>query len=313
MSHEHKLPNIEHLKARAGMLKKSREYFDEKNVLEVDCSILNSTANIDDFIDPIEVQYAADQQGYLHTSPELLMKKLLAQKIGDIFYLGHVFRDHEKGANHHVEFTMVEWYREGIQYKNFIQEVIEYISLFISFKEVKTFSYHELLFQETGIDCFEVSLESLQKYILQNLPYEGNIEKESHSDLIIYIFSEKVETILSQYELVVLKDYPHDQAALAKVVEVDGKKVSKRFEIYYRGVELANGYDELVGDHELDRRYRELNEKRVSLSKKPLPIDRDFILANAKLPECCGVAVGFDRLMMLHLDESSIHSSMVLS
>ena len=312
MSLELKHSSLELLKDRALMLKTARSFFEERGVMELDCSILNSTSNIDDCIDPIEVKYCDTKTGYLHTSPELFMKKLLAKGIGDSYFLGHVFRDHEKGEHHHVEFTMVEWYRENLDYPGLIKETIDFVKLFVDVHHIQTFTYREALLRYTGLDYVKASKEVLKAYIEQNLNFESDLSNESHSDLLILIFTEKVEPHFEDFELVVLKDYPKEQSALAKVQTVDGVDVAKRFEIYFKGVELANGYDELVGDQELLERYTHLNEKRASINKKKLPIDEQFIAANASLPECTGVAVGFDRLMMLRHNHQSIHPTMAL-
>ncbi len=294
------------------MLKKTRSFFEDRKVLELDCPILNATANIDDSIDPIRVEFCDSKIGYLHTSPELFMKKLLAKGIGDSYFLGHVFRDHEKGQQHHTEFTMVEWYREKLDYSALINETIDFVKLFVDVNEVQTFSYRQVLLEKTGIDYVHATLQDLKDYIIKNLNFEADLSKESHTDLLILIFTEKVEPHFEEHEIVVLKDYPKEQSALAKVQVVDGIEVAKRFELYYRGVELANGYDELVGDQELYERYVVSNQKRELLNKEILPIDEQFIAANAELPQCTGVAVGFDRLMMLRHNNTSIHSTMAL-
>lgn len=300
------------LQDRAYMLQQARAFFYVRGVLELDCPILNATCNIDDFIDPFKVNYCNDKTGYLHTSPELFMKKLLAEGVKDMFFLGHVFRDHEKGSHHHVEFTMVEWYRLNLDYQEFIKEVIDFIRLFFDVGQITTLSYHEALLKWTGIDYLKVSKEALLDYIQKNLSIGGNLKDESFSDLLTLIFTEKVEPHFEELGFVVLKSYPKEQAALAKVETVDGMEVAKRFELYYKGVELANGYDELVGSSELENRFIHLNKKRALRNKEELPIDLDFIQANEKLPDCRGVAVGFDRLMMLRHQGKSIHSSMAL-
>ncbi|MCH9632947.1 MAG: Elongation factor P--(R)-beta-lysine ligase [Chlamydiae bacterium] len=294
------------------MLKKVRSFFEEREVLELDCPILNSTANIDDSIDPIKVKFCESKIGYLHTSPELFMKKLLARGIGDSYFLGHVFRDHEKGEHHHTEFTMVEWYRQKLDYPALINETIDFVKLFVDVNQIQTFSYREILLEKTGIDYVDASLQELKDYVQENLNFKVDLSKESYTDLLIIIFTEKVEPCFEKYELVVLKDYPKDQSALAKLQIIEGVEVAKRFELYYRGIELANGYDELVGDQELYERYIASNKKRELLNKEVLPIDEQFIAANAELPQCTGVAVGFDRLMMLRHNNSSIHSTMAL-
>ncbi len=299
------------LKDRANMLKAARSFFEKREVFELDCPILTQACNIDDFIDPIEVHFCHNKRGFLHTSPELFMKKMLAKGIGDIYFLGHVFRDYEKGNQHSIEFTMVEWYRE-IGYQDLIDDTIDFVKLFIEVNNIETFTYRDALLKYTGIDYISITYNELKTYAEQNLNFDKELSKETFSDLLILVFTEKVEPHFEEFELVVLKDYPKEQSALAKLEVVNGIEVAKRFELYYKGVELANGYDELVGDQELLERYVRLNKKRVSLNKSELPIDEQFIAANAVLPDCCGVAVGFDRLMMLRHNNESIHPTMAL-
>ncbi len=281
------------------MLKKSRLFFEERGVLEVDAPTLNSFCNIDDFIDPIPVTYCTNQLAFLHTSPELYLKKLLALKSGDVYFLGHVFRDHEKGSRHHVEFTMVEWYREKLNYQELIDETIEFVKLFKPIAQIEKWSYCDLFFKYTGIDYPTAKSKELISFIEKHLELQCDLEKESYSDLLNIIFSQLIEPKLDGDVLTVVTHFPKEQAALSKLAVVDDLQVALRFELYHQGLELANGYDELSGDHELKQRYEKLNEKRKMLGKAALPIDHDFIKANEKLPQCTGVAVGFDRLMML--------------
>lgn len=312
MSLELKSNHLELLKDRAFMLAKARRFFAMRDVLELDCPILSPASNIDDSIDPITVQYCQTKVGFLHTSPEIFMKKMLARGMGDCYFLGHVFRDHEKGNNHNIEFTMVEWYRLGLDYWGLINETIDFVKLFFDVPEVQMISYYDALLKYTGIDYTKASYQDLQSFIEKNMSIKLDFSKETFSDLLILIFTEKVEPYFKELEFVALIDYPKDQAALAKIRMVQGREVASRFELYYRGIELANGYDELKGDHELYDRYVKLNQKRKALNKKELPIDEQFIAANNHLPQCTGVAVGFDRLMMLRHENGSIHEAMAL-
>jgi elongation factor P--(R)-beta-lysine ligase len=305
-------PAIALLKDRAVMLKKARLFFEERGVLELDCPILNGSCNIDDFIDPIAVSYCENKKGFLHTSPELFMKKLLADGIEDIFFLGHVFRDHEKGGFHHVEFTMVEWYRLHLDFQGLIDETVDFVKLFFDVDSVTVLTYHQALLKYTSIDYTKMTKEELLQFIQNNLSIQGDLSDQTFSDLLTIIFTEKVEPHFNDLGLVVLKGYPKEQSALSKIEVIDGLEVAKRFELYYKGVELANGYDELIGGAELEKRFTSLNEKRAQRGKIKLPIDAHFIDANARLPQCTGVAVGFDRLMMLRHHNQSIHPTMAL-
>jgi lysyl-tRNA synthetase class 2 len=301
------------LRVRAEMLARTRKFFEERDVLEVDCPILNSATNIDDHIDPIEATFLRDHKGYLHTSPELFLKKLLAlEGCDDLFFLGHVFRDHEKGAFHHVEFTMVEWYRKQLSYEELIEETLEFIRLFFIPRKINRISYREAFLLGTNLDYTVADQAKLMEYIHKEIDPSLNWEKDSLEDLQTFLFSEKVEPFFDPDDLTLVYDFPKNQAALSKVKKIEGIEVAKRFEVYGGGVELANGYDELRGSEELLSRYQQLNKKRISLGKKALRIDLEFIQANECLPDCRGVAVGFDRLMMLKSNNHEIRSSMAL-
>lgn len=304
---------LQALKVRAQMLALVRKFFEDRGVLEVDCPILNSATNIDDHIDPIEAIFLQDQKGYLHTSPELFLKKLLAlEGCGDLFFLGHVFRDHERGAFHHVEFTMVEWYRKQLSYEELIEETLDFIQLFFTPRNINKISYREAFLLGTNIDYTVADGAQLREYTHKEIDPSLKWEKESLEDLQTFIFCQKVEPFFHREDLTLIYDFPKNQAALSKVKRVEGIEVAKRFEVYGGGVELANGYDELKGSEELLFRYQRLNDKRISFGKKALAIDFEFIAANEHLPDCRGVAVGFDRLMMLKSNRREIRSSMAL-
>lgn len=294
---------------RAHMLRRARDFFDQRGVLEIDAPILSKATNIDDYIDPIQVQFLDHRIGYLHTSPELFLKKLLSQSSHDWYFLGHVFRDHENGDLHDIEFTMLEWYRQNKSFDQLIDETVEFIQQFIPKTSCSIFSYLNLFEQVTGLNANQATKEQLTDYALNTLKSELNFESDSRSDLVQYIFTEAVEPTFETKGLVVVQDYPYEQAALAKVAEQDHEKIAKRFEVYYNGIELANGYDELQGEKELRDRYEQLNNKRAKRGKNTLPLDENFLRANAFLPNCCGVALGFDRLMMIYTKQNSIHLS----
>jgi len=277
----------QNLKIRAEKLAASRAFFAKKGVLEVDCPILHRGTIVDAYIDPI-VASVCGKPCYLHTSPESSMKRLLAQGSGDIYQIARVFRDHEKGRWHHVEFTMVEWYRMGFSLQEMIEETLAYLSLFIPLSKERVYSYEELFHRYAHCDFDALS--------------------ESEGDRI---FAEQIQPNLKQ--LTVVTPYPASKSALAKVRSGQ----AQRFEIFYQGIELANGYEELTDCVEQRRRFESENEKREKLGKKSLPLDEHFLAMKA-LPECCGVSVGFDRGLLLckkadHLKDVIIHPESVLA
>ncbi len=281
------------------MLAKCRRFFAERGILEVDCPMLSKEASVDAHIDLITATYDKRHTYYLHSSPEYGMKRLLSEGIGDIYQLSHVFRDAELGPKHNPEFMMAEWYRVGFSYQQMVDETCEFIRLFLGNLDQEQMTYRQAM-----VDYIDASDEDLRK--LAGLP-RGIYTRD---ELLNIILGLKVEPRLGKDKLTVITDYPKTQAALAKI-END---CAKRFEVYYQGMELANGYDELCDADVQKQRFIEANKIRKEMGKEPLPIDHHFLKALKKgLPPCSGVAVGFDRLMMLRHGETTISDVMPLS
>jgi elongation factor P--(R)-beta-lysine ligase len=291
------------------MLSGARLFFHDRGLIEVDCPILSSSASVDAHIDLISTRAVAAQRRYLHSSPEYGMKRLLVEGIGDCYQLSHVFREGEYGTKHNPEFMMAEWYRVGFTFEQMIEETIEFIRLFVGSLPYEIISYRELLFKYAGFDYLNFSNEQLLEYLKdKNISiYEGALQ-EGRDALLNLILGNLIEPHLGKDKLCVLAYYPSSQAALAKTVKTkDAEEVAERFEVYLKGVELANGYHELADAAEQHERFKEANLARQSLGKETLPIDKNFLDALKKgLPATCGVAVGFDRLMMLRHNASSI-------
>ncbi len=299
---------IEVLKDRAACLAKARAFFADRGVIEVDTPILSHTAPVDEHIDVLRVLLPKEKLAYLHTSPEYAMKRLLVEGIGDIYQLGHVFREGEVGARHNPEFTMAEWYRVGMEYAPFIEETLDFVRCFVGNLPSESISYRESLLHYAGIDYLNASktdlLECVKRHNIALNEDAGEWEREI---LLHLLLSFVVEPHLGQDKLTVLCDYPASEAALARTQRKGDELVAERFEIYYQGVELANGYHELSDPIELRRRFEEANQTRLAAGKNTLPIDENFLTALEKgLPECCGVAVGFDRLMLLRHQAKSL-------
>lgn len=233
------------------------------------------------------------------------MKRLLAQGMGDIYQLGHVFRAFEYGRRHNPEFTMAEWYRVGITFDEMMKETCEFISIFVGDLPVVVKSYQEVFLEYTGLDPLQVSVESLLLWIAKQghtPPY--NPETDSKDDLLSYILASFVEPHLGRGVITCVPYFPKSQAALAKIKD---DNVAERFEVFHEGIELANGYHELQDAKEQRKRFIESNALRVKMGKKELPIDERFLQAlETGFADCCGVAVGFDRLVMLHLKTDTL-------
>lgn len=274
---------LEILRDRAEMLARCRAFFAERGVLEVDTPILSRAGAIDLHIDLIK-SICCKEEAYLHSSPEYGMKRLLAEGMGDIYQLSHVFRDHEWGCSHTSEFMMAEWYRIGISFQKMLEETIFFIRLFLEEipEQYAFFTYKEAFLRFAG-------------------SYPNSPEERDS----IYAF--EVEPRFPTGMLTVVTDFPPEQAALAQIGE---NGLAERFEIYFQGKELSNGYHELTDPEEQLTRLVETNRERVKIGKNPITLDHDFIGALKKgLPDCCGVAVGFDRLMMLRHDLEEIRDA----
>ena len=294
---------IEALKERAYMLKKARSFFDQKNILEVDCPILTQGASVDLHIELFSLTDQNGQKRFLHSSPEYGMKRLLAEGIGDIFQLSHVFRREEEGAKHQPEFTLAEWYRLGYTLESMMEETVEFIRLFLGPLPYQIISYREAFLRYSGIDYVKASEQELFNYIQKNnLACYPSIKEEGKDALLNLILGSVIEPLLGKESLDVICDYPASQAALAKKKWQLDEEVAQRFEVYFQGVELANGYYELLDSQEQRNRFDQTNILRRHFHKEALTIDEKFLAALEKgIPDCCGVAVGFDRLLMLRL------------
>lgn len=289
------------LKDRALMLQKARAFFHDRNVMEVDCPALSHAAPIDLHIDVMKVGLKDNQTGYLHTSPEYGMKRLLSADIGDIYQISHVFRDGEIGPLHNPEFTMAEWYRIGFSFEQMIEETLDFIRLFLGDLTAHSMTYRQTLKHFLGIDYLTSTSSQLFEYAKDHLDLPIDAATWDKDTLLQLLVSFLIEPQLGRDHLFVLSHFPASQAALSKTFALpDGEPVACRFEIYYQGIELANGYHELTDPLEQRKRLEHSNRARFEAGKDILKIDEQFLSALSRgLPDCCGVAVGFDRLMQL--------------
>lgn len=297
------------LHARAALNQNIRDFFIETNVLEVELPILNSAPVTDMNIEPIVVPASdAMPRLYLHTSPEYSMKRLLCAGSGDIYALGKVFRAGEAGRCHNPEFTMLEWYRVGMDHQELMHEVADLLEELFSDSEVEledppTFlTYQQAVIQYAGLDPFAASDKEIAMLGISLAGSDLELSRDGWLDMIM---SHKVEKALPQNQLVFIYNYPASQAALAKLNKDDlGLVVAERFEVYLNGLELANGYHELTDSVEQRQRF----EKELTGTDRP--IDEKLLTAmeqeTAGLPDCAGVAMGLDRILMLQLGAKNI-------
>jgi elongation factor P--(R)-beta-lysine ligase len=287
------------IEKRSLALKKVRRFFEEKDLCEVDPFHLVPYSSLDTHI----ALFHVENGGYLHSSPELMMKKLLGKYKKDIYFLGHVFRKEEQGSKHLCEFTMIEWYRIDFTLNQMIQESVELLGLFFPNIPAQKMRYCDAFMKYTGINPMTASAEELQNYLRTKNTFCHAEAKEDLLDLILSLF---VEPHLGNDSLTVITHYPADQAALSNVFEEDGLLYASRFEIYFKGTELANGYHELRDPMLLKKRFLESNRIREKNNQELLAITDDLIQGLTHFPDASGVSIGFDRVLMLYLNLSDI-------
>lgn len=303
-------------KERASYIRKIREFFYKKAVIEVETPILSNGTVTDIHLDAFSTNYqyfsdsTIDQSSllYLQTSPEFAMKRLLTAGYGSIFQIGKAFRKEAFGRFHNPEFTMLEWYRIGFNQDKLIAEVSELLITLLSCGTPEVISYRVVFLKIAKIDPLEINLADLKAFLIQHGYDDSWIRDETEKDTLLqYIFSNFVESKIGKHVPCFIYDFPASQAALAKISKED-ERVAHRFECYYKGIELANGYDELLDFKEQLIRFNRDNETRERLGKAIMPIDKNFIDAiKHGLPSCAGVALGVDRLLMIAMEKNNIN------
>lgn len=290
------------------MLRAAREYFVATRALEVETPALSAAAVSDVHLASVTAR-ACNQARFLHTSPEYAMKRLLAAGCGDIWQICKVYRDDESGRWHNPEFTLIEWYRVGIDHQSLMSDVERLIGAMLppakQFDQAERLSYREAVQLHAGVDAFAdptaVLVARLESAGIE-VPRSMGDERDACLDLIM---STLVGPALGRERLTFIYDYPASQAALAKV----RGPVASRFEAYLDGIELANGFHELADANEQRARFEQDQGERAKRGMPVNPVDERFLAAlEHGLPECSGVALGFDRLVMCatdarHLDE----------
>jgi len=297
------------LQQRASLLGNIHAFFAQRAVLEVTTPLISPTANPDPAIEPI----MADG-GYLRTSAEFAMKRLLADGSGDIYELGPVFRAGERGRTHAPEFTMLEWYRCNWSYQQLITEVTGLLhhvapDFFAGWPQ-RVLTYAELFEQYAGIDPHAASESELASCYPGEDVQAAQMTRNDWLDLLL---TTVIQPALPAGAFTYVHEYPADQAALAKVRQ-GSPPVAERFELYLGQLELANGYQELTDAREQLYRFNSQNEQRRQRGLTVLPIDEEFLAAlEHGLPECTGVALGVDRLLMSILEVGDINEVLSIS
>jgi elongation factor P--(R)-beta-lysine ligase len=290
------------LEQRATLLARARNFFNDGGVLEVDTPVVVNAPVTDFHIHSARVDLGpeAKHSYFLHTSPEYAMKRLLAAGSGDIYQICHVVRGFERGRLHNAEFTLIEWYRIGFTLDDLMSEVDALVRALIG--DVGTghgserITYQHAFQRELQIDPFDASVEELQKAAKA---HGFNAPDAQRDELLEFLMGAVIGPRLGKNSLTFVHAYPATQAALARLDPHD-PRAALRFELYCEGVELANGFHELASANEQRARF---NADLAERKRSGLPTDGpdEFLLAALEhgLPECSGVAVGFDRVVML--------------
>ena len=303
---------------RSQIISKIRNFFNDRNVIEVETPLLCSGTITDIHIDVFSTEYDSlstiPSKKFLQTSPEFAMKRLLASGYGDIYQICKAFRNEGAGSHHNPEFTILEWYRLGFDHFKLIDEVEALLQTILDAPEGVRISYQKVFKQYTGIDPLATNTQQLKKIVHEAGLMSGWLESEEDLDTLLqFVFSEVVEKNFDFEVPYFVYDFPVTQASLAKVSNEDSR-VAHRFECYYRGLELANGFYELTDDVEQLNRFKLENLQRIEAGFEGRPIDLKLIDAlKSGLPQCSGVAVGIDRIIMLALNRNKIEDVITFS
>ena len=300
--------SVKTLRKRAVMMARIRQFFTERGYLEVETPSMAAFGVTDVYLESISVQ-CLGQQYFLQTSPEYHMKRLLAAGSGPIFQLARAFRDDEAGRWHNPEFTMLEWYRPGINHLDMLKEMDDFFKFILKSKPLVIKTYQALFEVICGFNPFDVTLNQLKK-ALHDFKLD-NILDVDETDIDQYLFllmSHIIEPALAAYDApVAVIDFPASQAALACIRE--GR--AERFEVYYQGIELANGFHELTDVKQQAARFEADNKKREARGLEPRAVDTRFLAAMAHgLPASTGVALGVDRMFALASEHKNIQESL---
>ena len=293
---------------RAAMLDRARAFFSSRGVLEVDTSALSRHTTSDPNIESFSIAGPAERALYLQTSPESFMKRLLADGYPDIYSICRVFRGGESGRLHQPEFTMAEWYRHGFGLSEMIGETVDFIAAVLQrpgLVDAEVFEYEDAFRRFAGVEPFSAPIDELADAAEADQDLRSGLgdNRDAWLDLLL---STRVAGTFADDELTVLRHFPASQAALARGCPADAR-VADRFEVFFGATELANGFVELRSPDEQRRRMIADLERRRESGRRPVPLDEHLLAAlESGLPECAGVAVGFERLLMLACGASDI-------
>jgi len=298
-----KQPSPNALRLRADLYRLIRAFFFERRVLEVETPILSAAGNTEPNIDSFTTSFhghvdAGARERWLRTSPEYPLKRLLAAGVGDCYELGRVFRNGEAGGRHNPEFTMLEWYRVGQDHRQLAAEVVDLVQAAVALvgrqAAVQVCSYRQLFGDMLGLDPLTAPIEALQQPLAASRLDPEGLTRDDWLDLLI---THRMQPAFPRDRITVIHDYPASQCALARIRRED-PPVAERFELYLGPYELANGYHELNDAAEQRARFERDNAVRRGRGLREVPIDEPLLAVLDAMPDCAGVALGIERLLM---------------
>ena len=303
--------DIETLRERAAIIRRIREFFYARDVMEVETPSLSAASVTDVHLVTFSTEFVGPGHAgglplYLQTSPEFAMKRLLAAGSGAIFQLCKAFRNEEAGSHHNPEFTMLEWYRPGFDEFALMDEMDELMQLVLGVESAERLTYQQAFMNALGVDPLTADISTLQQLATEQ-GFADIAANETHRDTLLQLlFCMKVEPTIGQEKPCFVYHFPASQAALAQICQHD-ERVAGRFELYYKNMELANGFNELTNAKEQAKRFNEDNTYRAANGLKQVPMDTRLIAAlEHGLEQCAGVALGIDRLVMLATNKQKI-------
>ena len=308
------------LQQRSKIYRTIRRFFDDRGVAEVTTPVLGASGVSDLHIQSLSL-VDDGQSWFLQSSPEYSMKRLLASGSGSIYQICPAFRAGELGSKHNTEFSMLEWYRVGYSLEELVAEVATLLQQALDVNQVQTSefrftTYRELFTSRFDVNPHDAGIETLRGLIFaENLTADhiDNIDDDAtRNECLDLLFASCIEPGLDEPTFVL--EFPAGQAALAKIAANDQYDVvARRFELYWQGMELANGYDELTDPAELQQRFEKNNTQRVARGLIEMAPDKKLLASMSELPDCAGVAIGLDRLVMLLCGKTSIDEVLTFS
>lgn len=298
-------------KLRSKVIQQVRQFFYDRNVLEVETPTLSQASIPDPNIYSLttDIQFGPDSKTYfLQTSPEFHMKRLLASGCGSIFQICKAFRNSEAGSNHNPEFTILEWYQLNYGIEELMTETSDLLTHLMQTQPASKISYQAIFKQFLNIDPLNIDMKTLREFAIALDAEQYSALDFSHKDdWLNVLFANHIEPHLGTEQPTMIYHYPASQSALARINSIDSR-IAERFEVFYKGVELGNGFNELTDPDEQLRRFESNNIERCIRNLPTIPIDFNFIRALKKgLPMCSGIAMGLDRIMMLITNKRHIN------